>query len=92
MIDVKKAVASAVKYIKELYPQKNLRDLRLEEVERSDDEQYWLVTLGFSVPVSSDGSAVAQALGGTRYERAYKLFKVNAQTGEVRSMKIRKVR
>lgn len=88
-MDVKGAVDLAVMYIKQLLPEETLRDLRLEEVERTDDDQYWLVTLGFSTPTTA--SSLVQSLGGSTFERQYKLLKVNAQTAEVTSMKIRKI-
>ena len=89
MIDVKTAVGIAVRYIQELLPKERLRDLRLEEVERTDDNEHWLVTLGYST--RTDPSTPFEALGGPRFEREYKVFKVSAQSGEVTFMKIRTV-
>jgi uncharacterized membrane protein YkoI len=48
----------------------------VEEIELSEDERYWLVTLGHE-----DGVFYTQ--------KKYRVFKVNASTGEVLSMKIR---
>lgn len=50
-IDVKQAVMAAFSYVSELYPKEQVNDLRLEEVERTEDGKYWLVTVGFSTPV-----------------------------------------
>jgi hypothetical protein len=58
------------------------RDLRLEEVELSGDRSQWFVTLGYSI--CEDGL-------GIRSVREYKIFTVDATTGEVQSMKIREV-
>lgn len=85
MIDVKQAAANAIKYFSGIYKGK-YRDLELEEVELSEDERYWMITLGFS-PFHQDlARRLAEENG-----RKYKLFKVDAANGEVLSMKIRKI-
>jgi len=76
MLDVKQAVEKAQRYLKTLYRNKGFLNLMLEEVELSSDDRYWLVTLGWDLDVM-----------GTR--RTYKVFKIDAETGEVISMKIR---
>jgi len=55
----------------------------LEEVELSDDQQFWLITFSYPAP---EGSSFAAVLGGNR---AYKVVKLNANTGEFVSVKIR---
>jgi hypothetical protein len=62
----------------------------LEEVELSEDETHWLITLGFDRrrPVRSTFEALQSM---TPYERAYKTIEIRADTGEVRSMKIREL-
>lgn len=77
MIDVKTAVKSATAYLKEIYSDFQVKDIRLEEVEMDQPGTYWLVTLSFSdkQPFS---------------DRTYKLFRISAD-GEVQSMKIRTV-
>jgi hypothetical protein len=90
MIDVKRAVKAAEEYARELYPETELRHLRLEEVELSDDERRWRVTLGWVEPaVSRNGLIFEPTL--QVLPRVYKLFEVDAQTGQVASMKIREV-
>ncbi|MFN8906423.1 MAG: hypothetical protein ACK5X7_16805 [Pseudanabaena sp.] len=90
IIGVKDAVQAASKYFKELqniiglssFMQNKLtQDLRLEEVELSDDRSQWFVTLGYN---TSDDL-------GIRSSREYKIFTVDAASGEVKSMKIREV-
>ena len=79
-----------------------LEDILLEEVELSDDERFWYVTLSALIPEpkKSDESnpapvglaaALAQAsiLRQERRRRIYRVFKINADTGAVQSMKIR---
>ncbi|MEL6900515.1 MAG: hypothetical protein AAFP07_06155 [Cyanobacteria bacterium J06606_4] len=99
MVDVTTAVKSAARYLKNI---ENIlgdeaKNLRLEEVEKSEDMGQWLITLGYDVPTASPPrskifSAPASSTNGSwKFEREYKLFHVNAETGEVESMKIRKV-
>jgi hypothetical protein len=94
-IDVRGAVTSATNYFQSLQdmisPQ--LQDLRLEEVELSEDKKYWLITLGFERPVVQPKNSLNSLLEASppayKYEREYKLFKIDSETGEVQSMKIR---
>jgi hypothetical protein len=81
MIDVKQAVDAASQYLATLYANDPPSNVRLEEVELSEDEKYWLVTLSFSDTL--------QVFIPPR--RSYKLFKINAESGQVQSMKIREV-
>jgi len=89
MIGVKEAVRIATDYLATLYEDKDLRDVLLEEVKLSDDDRYWLVTLGFSRPVPTN--PYFAAMGAEDLKREYKIFEVSTETGEVRSMQIRQV-
>lgn len=82
MIEVKKAVAAALTYAQEL----GRSGATIEEIDRTEDDRYWLVTLGFMRPLSD-----LAVLGGYKQQPDYKVFKVDAETGEVLSMKIRVV-
>ena len=75
-LSVKEAVAAADRYLREFFPQ--AQDVRLEEIDRTDDEKYLLVTLGFR-----DGDRIP----GLVLPRDFKVFKIDASSGEVRSMK-----
>ncbi len=90
MIDVKKAIALAVDSLKNFYAEP-VSDLLLEEVERSEDGKYWLITLGFSVlPSSHPGNQFQQLSAALKTPvRIYKAIKIDADTGEFVSMKIR---
>ena len=75
MIDVKAAVRLATEYLRQLYPGP-IEGVRLEEVELSNDEAFWYVTLSF--------------LGDPPMpDREYKQFKMAAADGAIRYMKIR---
>ena len=44
MLDVKEAAKRASEYFAALYPPQSVSNVQLEEVELSDDGQYWLIT------------------------------------------------
>lgn len=87
MLDVKEAVRVASEYIQTLFTEKQIPELRLEEVEMSEDGKFWDVTMSFVVREPT----AYLSLGDSAKTREYKVFKVNAETGQVQSMKIRKV-
>ncbi len=94
MIDVNTAVKLARDYFVKLYPNKvqTYLDVQLEEVELSKDERTWLVTIGFSRPLSGEPTLKSLSkLLGPEYKREYKIFTIDAESGKVRAMKIRAV-
>ena len=97
MITPKQAVENATRFFKEVSAAE-IRGLRVEEVKLSDDDQHWLITLGFlgeELVVDSDpgslfgGLAQAQPLAHPRHQREYKLFRVRREDGKVEEMTIR---
>lgn len=92
MLTVKEAVQAAETWVRDLYPKKDLQHLRLEEVELSDDDRFWYITLGWAEPAVKE-SPLAAAFRNEMHvlPRVYKKLEVNAETGAVKSMKIRKV-
>jgi len=85
MIDVKKAANSAITYFNDLYG-KTYQDIIVEEIELTDDEQCWYITISYVERSLTAG--FAHYLGGNR---EYKIFKINAKDGTVKSMKIREM-
>lgn len=85
-VDVKTAVRIATSYFDQLI-QRHYSELAVEEVEKTDDDRFWLVTVGYNV-VSSDRGTFASFQGAPN--REYKIVKVDAQSGEPISMKVRK--
>jgi hypothetical protein len=85
VINVKAAVKAAAEYmyfVKEQLGDQfggDFQDVRLEEVELSENRNYWLITFGYCP--------------GTRVfrDREYKIFKVNATDSQVESMRIRQL-
>ena len=96
MINVQEAVRLALEYCAPLFGE--VERLRLEEVELSEDEKHWLITIGFDDPalsatkkVPSTWSVLGLEPRETRIdERQYKVVNLDAQTGNVRSVKIRR--
>lgn len=86
-VAMRQAVDIAMKEIQDLYPSETLQDLLLEEVLLGGFEaDVWEVTLGFTRPYSTVTSgSLGNVLPQSR-PRAYKRFKVDARTGEVRGM------
>lgn len=80
-LTVRDAVFAATEFLKsldrEVLPQNG--GVRLEEVELSEDEQYWLVTLSYQVENFPE------------LVREYKSFKIHTESGKVVAMKIREV-
>lgn len=98
MIDVKQAVAIAVKYVADLLGSETIHDIRLEEVELSANEEVWYVTVSFLRPPKATTEpsltdALSQLVAGRsrQMEREYKVLAVRAQDGQVTSMKIRQL-
>ena len=85
MIAVKQAVKIAFELLNDLYDGKKLADVMLEEVERSQDGQQWLITISFSRQMPSEN--IMEAIGSRKYARSLKLFHIAADTGELVSMK-----
>jgi hypothetical protein len=84
--DVKTAVREATRFFAEINQEHPPEDVRVEEVELTDDENVWNITLGFYPP----GTSMTLAIGGIPVaQRQYRVLRVDANTGQVRSMKIR---
>ena len=104
MIHVKQAVNSASEHLVDLLGDDAVSDVRLEEVEvvkegdwvvdvpdeaRPEDadtwdKSYWLITISY-LPKNPN------PLLSERLQRQYKVFKLEAETGDLIAMKMRKV-
>ena len=95
MIDVKEAARNAAEYFAGWYADQKYSDILLEEVEYDDDDNVWLITLGYSPPRSipedmrDQLSPLSPLSSFATRERKYKVFRIDAKTGKVLSMKIR---
>lgn len=64
--------------------------LRLEEVEYDDADNAWLITLGYlEEDVDPNPPIIEPIRPHKKYERVYKVFRIDASTGTFRSMKLR---
>lgn len=86
-IGVKDAVTSAMDFVRDMYEGERLRDLLLEEVEMAQNDDQWLVTIGFSLPKEEPSSILIPAT--KKLDRQYKVIAVDAVSGQPKSMKIR---
>lgn len=65
-----------------------LENVLLEEVELSEDDNEWLITLSYMTRAAPPAGLTSKL---SSFERCYKRFIVNARTGEVCAMHIRQV-
>ena len=82
-INAKKAASIALEYLEELFPDNS--GYELEEIETTEDEKYWLITIG----MVDNNSPTLTTLSGKA--KKYKIIKIDIKSGNVKSVKIRKV-
>ncbi len=85
MIDVTEATNKAKTYLDSFFP--DAEKVQLEEVELTDDKTHWLITLSYE---GVSNSVASSLLVGKSLR--YKIFKLEAESGEVISMKIRDIK
>lgn len=97
-VDAKQAAKLALEYFNELFPNAATSNVALEEVEFLEEENCWLITLGLDEPprprtalANPLKSPLSDLFSASSATRKFKIFKVNAKTGNVISMKIRKL-
>jgi len=83
-ITVKEAVASAMYHFHELFPMVGA-NVMLEEIEMSDDDKFWLVTLGYN------SESVRRGPLDFSTPRAYKTFSIDSTSAKLKSVKIRSI-
>jgi hypothetical protein len=89
MIDVREAVQTALAFVHQVMPDPRSNSILLEEIELSEGESEWAVTISVPTPYKPSLSAVMAAVGTP--DRDYKVLRIDAETGKVKSLKIRKV-
>lgn len=95
-IPIKRAVDAALAYVREVYGGEKTPGLRVEELVLSEDGKAWDVTVGWTETEvrtlqSPLGLAAMTSSEIVKLPRVYKRITIDARTGEVRSMRIRKV-
>jgi len=85
-INAKTAAEAAAKYLQETVGLRGTQ-VYVEEIEHIDGDEEWAVTLGFYQEAAPSNFGVV--MYGEKKEKEYKIFRVDSETGEVLSMKIR---
>jgi hypothetical protein len=91
MIPVKDAVRTAASTLREVGEELGEPvggDLRLEEVELTDDDKFWLVTFSFQLP-EVHASAAPLSNVFTIPRKRFKQVKLDAETGRFKGLKDR---
>ncbi|MEE4362293.1 MAG: hypothetical protein V2J08_00045 [Desulfotignum sp.] len=83
MINVNEASSKAIEHLKKLYPDHDLGKILFEEAELTNDDKFWIVVLSYKSPIAASGVGTSMFVG----DRGYKVFKLLAETGEIRSVK-----
>jgi hypothetical protein len=87
-MNVKEAVGTAKRFIQDIFADKDITDIGLEEVEFDEQGGEWRVTIGFSRPWDKVGGIAALA-SPTNPRRIYKVVRISGATGKVISVKDR---
>ncbi len=85
MIDVTEAADKARSHLVSFFP--DAEKVQLEEAELTDDKVHWFITMSYEGVANSVASSL---LVGKSLR--YKIFKLDAKSGEVISMKIRDIK
>ncbi|TYT73286.1 hypothetical protein [Desulfobotulus mexicanus] len=88
-MDVKGAVKKAVEYVSDVFQSENLENVGLEEVFLNDVDNVWEITVGFSRPWDYPKQGIVTGLQPQNPRRQYKVVSVDADSGEIKSIKIR---
>ncbi len=98
MITIKDAVVAAKEFVKRVYAEsgEEISEIGLEEVDRTEDDRVWLITIGFTTTDKGRNRRAIQhnleMLGGlSTLTREYKVVHIDADTGEPLTMKIRNI-
>ena len=92
MVTVKEAAKNALAFAQELLGENRASSLLLEEIDLSDTQEVWLVTVSVPSPrLAATSMGLLAGAGGTAEPRDYKIISVDAANGSPKSMKIRKL-
>lgn len=91
MISFKEAIKAAEYIAAEIFPPADLKGLRVEALNQSDDQRYWYVTLGWvasdtRVLNPSNSMMMPARPDVVEAPRVYKQFKIDAESAEMISM------
>lgn len=93
MVSIENAVSSALEFATKIYDKSKdeLKNLRVEEIELIENEEVWIVTLGWTETAVRQIGGFAGLTNASiePLPRVYKIFTIDAKNGTVKSMKIR---
>jgi hypothetical protein len=87
-IPAREAVRAASAYYRDITG--STQPVTLEEIELTEDGRFWLVTLGMVVPALNTNPLANLMI--PQSEVSYKVFRIDARTGKVKSMKLREIK
>ena len=86
-LNVREAVLKSRNFIKDLYVNEPIGEVRVEEIELEEHEGKWYVTIGFIRLWDRPSSAIAEARGKSKESnRVHKSVGIRDSDGEVVSM------
>ena len=89
-MDVKEAVRTAKSQVAEIFSDESIVDVGLEEVEFDESNEVWLITIGFTRVWQRPAAPIVRVLGGDS-QRAFKIVRIENDTGRVLSVKHRAI-
>jgi hypothetical protein len=94
IVDAKQAIELARQHLKEFFPEAEME--RLEELEQTESDSSWRITLSYLVPNPQQGllassPRMAAVLAPETMRREYKVFEIHPQDGSLVAMRMRKV-
>ena len=92
MLGAKEAAKVAREHANDLFDPEELKYLRVEEIDLASDEQQWRVTLGWVESARTNpGAMAAMHSGGSQpLPRVYKVFVIDAESGDLLGLDMRK--
>ena len=90
-MNVKEAVKKAIEYVADVFESEHLQNVGLEEVVLNDAEDAWEVTIGFSRPWDYPKGGLVAGLQPQNPKRQYKIVRIDNESGNVKSIKIREL-
>jgi hypothetical protein len=76
-MDVKEAVATAKKYVEELFGDEGITNVGLEEVVFDEANNNWNITIGFNRPWDAPMNVFGAIAQATRPSRSFKIVEIN---------------
>ncbi|MCJ2064455.1 hypothetical protein MKK63_17280 [Methylobacterium sp. J-088] len=91
IVDVKQAIATACDYLRAVFSDEPISDLRLEEVAFDKRDDAWLITFGLLRPGDENAARWGAFAGASPLTRTYKVVRIPGDETELPSIKIREL-